>query len=145
MAMPRRGPVPPVAWPTRLRGESRSLNSTSARVRSLQAQRSIDQGLAEMMGLVRGVVADGVVSSDEATRLSEWTRANPETAARWPASGSPTRPMAPSVGFKTAKDLPSGVKATAVREFTSVIGAQTGVSNLNLFVSRSHAATLPVL
>jgi NAD-dependent DNA ligase len=32
------------------------------------------------------VVADGVVSSDEASRLAEWTRANPETAARWPAN-----------------------------------------------------------
>jgi NAD-dependent DNA ligase len=62
------------------------VNSTSARVRALQAQRRIEQGLAEMMGLVRGVVADGVVSSDEASRLSEWARANPETAERWPAN-----------------------------------------------------------
>jgi NAD-dependent DNA ligase len=62
------------------------LNSTSARVRALQAQRRVEHGLAEMMGLVRGVVADGVVSSDEASRLAEWTRANPETAARWPAN-----------------------------------------------------------
>jgi NAD-dependent DNA ligase len=61
-------------------------NSTSARVRALQAQRRVEHGLAEMMGLVRGVVADGVVSSDEATRLSEWARANPETAERWPAN-----------------------------------------------------------
>ena len=42
--------------------------------------------MAEMVGLVRGVVADGVVSSDEATRLAEWTRANPEPASRWPAN-----------------------------------------------------------
>jgi len=62
------------------------LKPTSSRVRALQAQRRIEQGLAEMVGLVRGVVADGVVSSDEATRLSEWTRANPEPAARWPAN-----------------------------------------------------------
>jgi len=39
-----------------------------------------------MLGLVRGVAADGVVSSDEAERLSEWTRAHPEIAARWPAN-----------------------------------------------------------
>jgi len=59
---------------------------TSNRVRTLQAQRRIEQGLAEMVGLVRGVVADGVVSSGEATNLSEWTKANPEPAARWPAN-----------------------------------------------------------
>jgi len=62
------------------------LKPTSSRVRTLQAQRRIEQGLAEMVGLVRGVAADGVVSSDEASRLSEWTRANPEPAARWPAN-----------------------------------------------------------
>jgi NAD-dependent DNA ligase len=39
-----------------------------------------------MFGLVRGIAADGVVSQDEATRLSEWTRAHPEVAARWPAN-----------------------------------------------------------
>jgi len=32
------------------------------------------------------MAADGVVSSDEAERLSEWTRAHPEIAARWPAN-----------------------------------------------------------
>jgi NAD-dependent DNA ligase len=62
------------------------VNTKSARVRALHTQRRIEQGLAEMMGLVRGVVADGVVSSDEASRLSEWARANPETAERWPAN-----------------------------------------------------------
>lgn len=39
-----------------------------------------------MVGLVQGVVADGVISSDEATRLSEWARGNPEVASRWPAN-----------------------------------------------------------
>ena len=39
-----------------------------------------------MVGLVRGVVADGVVSGDEAARLAEWTRTNPEVATRWPAN-----------------------------------------------------------
>jgi NAD-dependent DNA ligase len=39
-----------------------------------------------MFGLVRGIAADGRVSADEATRLSEWARANPEVASRWPAN-----------------------------------------------------------
>ncbi|MGE0159678.1 MAG: BRCT domain-containing protein [Gemmatimonadales bacterium] len=62
------------------------MNSTAHRVRALQVQRRIEQGMAEMMGLVRGVVADGVISRDEANHLSAWTAANPETAARWPAN-----------------------------------------------------------
>ena len=39
-----------------------------------------------MVGLVQGVIADGVVSSDEAERLAEWTRAHPEVVTRWPAN-----------------------------------------------------------
>jgi hypothetical protein len=56
------------------------------RARALHAQRSVEQGLAEMFGLVSGVAADGVVSAEEATSLSEWARANPEVASRWPAN-----------------------------------------------------------
>jgi hypothetical protein len=56
------------------------------RARALHAERRIEQGLAEMFGLVRGVAADGTVSKDEAARLSEWTRAHPEIASRWPAN-----------------------------------------------------------
>jgi NAD-dependent DNA ligase len=62
------------------------LSPAGGRARALQAQRRIEQGLAEMVGLVQGVVADGVVSSDEATRLSEWARSHPEVASRWPAN-----------------------------------------------------------
>ena len=39
-----------------------------------------------MVGLVRGVIADGVVSSEEAEHLAEWTRAHPEVVMRWPAN-----------------------------------------------------------
>ena len=59
---------------------------TPKRAGKLDAQRRISQGLAEMVGLVRGVIADGVVSSDEAEHLSQWTRDNPEIATRYPAN-----------------------------------------------------------
>ena len=39
-----------------------------------------------MVGLVRGVIADGAVSEDEAHRLSEWTQEHPEIATRYPAN-----------------------------------------------------------
>jgi NAD-dependent DNA ligase len=39
-----------------------------------------------MVGLVRGVIADGKVSEEEAQRLSEWARDNPEIATRYPAN-----------------------------------------------------------
>ena len=52
----------------------------------MNAQRLVEQGLAEMVGLVRGVIADGKVTEDEAQRLAEWTRENPEVATRYPAN-----------------------------------------------------------
>ena len=39
-----------------------------------------------MVGLVRGVIEDGVVSSDEAEQLSRWTRDHPEISTRYPAN-----------------------------------------------------------
>lgn len=39
-----------------------------------------------MVGLVRGVIADGKVTEDEAARLSEWAKSNPDIAARYPAN-----------------------------------------------------------
>lgn len=56
------------------------------RALKLKSQRRIEQGLAEMVGLVRGVVADGTVSAEEARRLAEWARENPEIATRYPAN-----------------------------------------------------------
>lgn len=56
------------------------------RAHQLHAQRRVEQGLAEMLGLVRGVIADGTVSQDEAHRLSDWARENPEIATRYPAN-----------------------------------------------------------
>jgi len=52
----------------------------------LEESRRVEAGLAEMVGLVRGVIADGVVSADEAARLSEWTKENSLVATRWPAN-----------------------------------------------------------
>ena len=56
------------------------------RAGKLSALRRVEQGLAEMVGLVPGVIADGKVSEEEAQRLSDWARANPEIATRYPAN-----------------------------------------------------------
>jgi NAD-dependent DNA ligase len=39
-----------------------------------------------MVGLVRGVIADGKVTGEEAEHLAEWARENPEIAIRYPAN-----------------------------------------------------------
>lgn len=55
------------------------------RARHLRDRRLLDGYIAELVGIVRGVVADGRVSSEEATHLVEWTRTHPGVAERWPA------------------------------------------------------------
>lgn len=45
----------------------------------------MDGYIAELVGIIRGVVADGRVSSEEATHLVEWTRNHPGVSERWPA------------------------------------------------------------
>lgn len=58
----------------------------SGRARRLQERSRLERELAELVGVVRGIVADGSVSPDEAERLARWTRENPDVAARWPAN-----------------------------------------------------------
>lgn len=62
--------------------------STGAAGRAERRRQAIrvEQGLAELLGLIRGVLADGSVSADEAERLAEWTHHHPEVAARWPVN-----------------------------------------------------------
>ena len=57
-----------------------------SRAGQLDTPRRVERGLAEMIGLVRGVIADGRVTPDEAQRLSEWAREHPEIATRYPAN-----------------------------------------------------------
>ncbi len=61
-------------------------NAPTGRARRIQEQSRLERAFAELMGVVRGIVADGSVSPDEAERLARWTRENPDVAARWPAN-----------------------------------------------------------
>lgn len=48
--------------------------------------RRVDRDLAEMLGVVKGVLADGVVTTKEAKKLQEWCVAHPDVADAWPGS-----------------------------------------------------------
>jgi NAD-dependent DNA ligase len=39
-----------------------------------------------MVGIARGIIADGSVTPDEAEHLARWAREHPDVAARWPAN-----------------------------------------------------------
>jgi len=59
-------------------GQPRNLDFNRAR----RAERDV----SEMLGLVKGVLADGVVTEAEAALLRDWAAQHPEAAGQWPVS-----------------------------------------------------------
>ena len=54
--------------------------------RGLFSPKAMERGLAEMLGIARGLLTDGIVTEDEARCLQDWAARHPETAAKWPGS-----------------------------------------------------------
>ncbi len=54
--------------------------------RAVCAQRIADRGVDEMIGLCRGMIADGRVEQSEAEYILRWLEANKEAASRWPCN-----------------------------------------------------------
>lgn len=48
------------------------------------AQRRIDRAIHEMLGLMKGVLADGSVSEADAHTMNDWISANPDVVQTWP-------------------------------------------------------------
>lgn len=51
----------------------------------------VDRAIHEMLGLVKGVLIDGVVTDREARALDEWLAANPDAVKVWPGYVLSTR------------------------------------------------------
>src|SRR4051794_38528281 len=49
-------------------------------------QRRIDAGIDELIGLIRGILADGEVSEAEAVTLAAWTLKHSEIVTDWPVN-----------------------------------------------------------
>ena len=51
---------------------------------AFNSARRRDRDIAEMIGLAKGILADGVVTAVEATLLRDWAAAHPETVSTFP-------------------------------------------------------------
>lgn len=58
----------------------------SKTARSKTAQRIQDRLIDELIGICRGVIADGVIDESEAIFLGQWIENHREVADRWPAN-----------------------------------------------------------
>ena len=52
----------------------------------LQSGRQLEREIAEMLGLVDRMLADGTITSEESKSLCEWHRSRPDVLGRWPVS-----------------------------------------------------------
>lgn len=74
------------------RGDFRTPNPPNVRdeqgdpPRRYYVERVSDRLVVEMLGICRGMLADGVVSEDEALALRRWVHANPDVAMRFPGN-----------------------------------------------------------
>ena len=50
------------------------------------AARRTERDLSELLGLAKGLLADGVISHDEASLVATWVRNHPDAAAHWPVN-----------------------------------------------------------
>ena len=55
-------------------------------IRAFFDKRIADRGVDEMIGLCRGMIADGQVDQSEAEYILRWLEANQEAACRWPCN-----------------------------------------------------------
>lgn len=53
---------------------------------TLNRLRRLDRALAELLGVVKGVLSDGTVTMDEVHSLRSWCEAHPDVAEEWPGS-----------------------------------------------------------
>lgn len=53
--------------------------------------RLIERDLSELLGLAKGMLADGVITEEEAEYLRAWCRNHPDAVACWPANQISTR------------------------------------------------------
>jgi len=44
-----------------------------------------DREIAELIGLLKGIIADGVVNDEEVASFRQWLSSHPKSLARWPA------------------------------------------------------------
>lgn len=74
--------VPPLSTPAR----SSLDDHGQPRNRRFNALRRVDRQIQELLGLARGIIADGEVSASEAVALARWMEVNADASDVWPAN-----------------------------------------------------------
>jgi hypothetical protein len=103
-----------------LRSRSAGLDAHGQPLAKFGAARVSARTLDELMGFVRGILADGEVSDAEARSLLTWCKQNPQAVQQWPGREIATR---------LTRIFSDGVVTTEEREdLVSLLQATTGAA-----------------
>lgn len=97
--------------------------------------RRIDRDLAEMLGVVKGVLADGVVTTQEVEHLRSWCEAHPDVATKWPGSALVRR---------LERIFADGVVSPGERDHLSELLADLVGGEAGVVLSSSTPTSLPL-
>lgn len=102
---------------------------------SADLKRRIDRGVNEMLGMVRGIVCDGVVSEGEVGAFHNWLAAHPDSTVNWPGSVLAERIL------RVTRD---GVVTAAERlELYELFCDTVGEGDISTEASQPYATRLP--
>ena len=65
-------------------GKQKLVDENGQPIKALYFHRLVDRQVTEMLGLVKGIICDGVVSDAEIVALKQWLKANPDVTAAYP-------------------------------------------------------------
>jgi hypothetical protein len=91
---------------------------------------------AELMGLCKGVLSDGVVTESESAFLLEWFTANPEAATAWPGGVLLER--------LRAIHEDGVVEPSELEDLKALLGQITGMSGAGPVTPQNLSSTLPL-
>ncbi len=102
--------------------------------RFFNSERRSDRDISELLGLAKGILADGKVDLTEVTLLRQWMAAHPEAVENWPCS---------KIAERLKRIFADGRVSTEERNhlqdlLASIVGGRAGVIG-----SSNSATTLP--
>jgi hypothetical protein len=68
--------------------------------RLVNRKRRVERDLSELLGLAKGMLADGVVNDKEADYLVKWGLNHPDGLDQWPTGSRPARGWDPQPGSR---------------------------------------------
>ena len=102
---------------------------------SLNAHRRSERDISEMLGLVKGILIDGKVTTAEAVLLEKWIEAHPDAIEGWPGNVIAERLHRMFADGKVTK----AERSDLLELLTGLVGGKTGI-----IATQTASTSLPI-